>query len=228
MQDCGDSLSAGLADLRYALALGSSRNGANSCVAIVDRSAPNQRVLASVEWTLASARMRPSIVFFKPSGVSDCGSRTAACTVASKFLLRCSASRAKVEIILTSLLLRLIRSAHIVPLRRPWILVRADLKTPMATSCRRIEDREGYYRAKAQSGADRNPRSGSRASKQKSSCQRAGGRQSFPGRHPEGPQTGYRRTHSGACERSLAVCRDAMDWRRVVDHRDARAFSLFR
>src|ERR1700756_3815462 len=40
--------------------------------------------------------MRPSIALFRPCGVSDCERWTAACTIASKFLLRCSASRARV------------------------------------------------------------------------------------------------------------------------------------
>ena len=48
-----------------------SKKGASSCLAIVDSSAPIQRVWTNNELTFATARMRPSIACFRPSSVSD-------------------------------------------------------------------------------------------------------------------------------------------------------------
>ena len=53
-------------------------------------------------------------------------------------------------------------------------------------------------------------------------------RQSFAVRHTRRPQTGDRRAHPSVCERSLAICRDALDRCRAIDHRGAGACSLFR
>ena len=78
---------------------GPPRNKAQAPVlAMADNSAPTQRVSTNSEWTFASAWMRPSIACLQALGVSECERLTVAWTIASRFLLRCSASRASVAI----------------------------------------------------------------------------------------------------------------------------------
>jgi PAS domain S-box-containing protein len=45
---------------------------------------------------------------------------------------------------------------------------------------------------------------------------------------PEGLKQAIEGTYPSVCERSLAICRDALDWCRVIDHRGAGACSLLR